>query len=120
PAGETLPDWSTVNNTTMTLTVTGVNAASILGTPAAPPFFLDRSSPTSSVTFPGNGAFLATPPTLAGPSQDAFANQLGQVSAGVKSVSIYLKRTDINDYWDVVSGTWTAVVTASTVSYNSV
>ncbi|MFI5361788.1 MAG: hypothetical protein ACHQ49_07440, partial [Elusimicrobiota bacterium] len=117
--GDVLPDWGSVNNTTMTLKVTGINEVPILGTPAITQFYVDRSSPTSSVTFPGDGAFLGAPPALTGPSVDDLWGQSGQVSAGVQSVSMYLIRTDLNDYWDVVSGSWTNIVTASTVAYNT-
>ncbi len=121
PANEVVPDWSTVNNTTMTLTVAGVNAAAIVETPAPNvEFFIDRSSPTSTVQFPASGAYLASPPTLSGQSIDFDNGQPGPIAAGVGTVSIFLQRLDTNNYWSVALGTWTPTVTASTVAYNTV
>jgi hypothetical protein len=119
PSGEVMPDWGLLNNTTFTLTVAGVNNASILGTQDQVSFFIDRSSPTSSVTFPVTNTFVASAPTLTGPSVDAYYGQSGQVSAAVKTVRFRLKRTDNNYYWSHNTSTWVAAVTASTASYNT-
>ena len=119
PGGEVLPDWAAVNNTTMTLTVTGINFAGISASPLSNTFGIDRSSPTSTITFPAVNTFVSAPPTLTGNASDAFAGQANQVSAGIKTVRMHLKRLDTNYYWDVVTSTWLPATTVSTVSYNS-
>ncbi|MBI4386226.1 MAG: hypothetical protein HY551_02475, partial [Elusimicrobia bacterium] len=120
PPDETLPNWGAVNDTTFTLTSVGYNSAGQNESDKQVQFYVDRSSPISSVSFPGNNSYINAPPVLGGSTADPV---IGQVAAGILNpggVKIRLKRTDraSDDYWSVVSGTWTSI-TPSTVPYFS-
>ena len=103
-----------VNNTTFTLKATGINYAAVRETPShLTQFYVDRSSPISSVVFPTNGAFLAVAPTLTGAIVDPF----GANGVGIKTVKIELIRTFDNFYWDHLASTWTVAAAQSTAAY---
>ncbi|MFA6003940.1 MAG: hypothetical protein WC881_07720, partial [Elusimicrobiota bacterium] len=121
-AGEALPNWSSLNNTTFTVTVTGENSSGILENSPFPAnavsvqFYIDMTSPTASVSFPIDGGFVNSTPTLSGLVNDPMINS---VSAGMKDpngVKIRLMRTSDTKYWDQALGDWSGL-TAGTVTY---
>ncbi|MBI4424386.1 MAG: hypothetical protein HY554_11690, partial [Elusimicrobia bacterium] len=120
PQGERLPDWGGVNNATLTVTSVGYNLAQL---PETPPkvsqFYVDRSSPVSSVAFPASDSFVTGRPTPGGPIVDPSPSTVLSGVRPIKGVRMRLRRMDSGYYWDVASNSWVFQETYSTVTYHA-
>ena len=109
PGNEALPNWTTVNDTTFTLTETGYNAFNIAELqPTGLSFVIDMSSPVSKVIFPFNNMAVAVPPTIQGTTQDPVYKEITAASKLLvpNGVRLRLKMTAPVQYWEEHLAAW--------------
>ncbi|MDD5655836.1 MAG: hypothetical protein PHF00_01080, partial [Elusimicrobia bacterium] len=123
PAGEQLPNWPALNNTTFTLRTAGINSAGQVENAPWPSgalatqFYVDMTSPAAGVGFPSDGGFINSTPTLSGTISDPSVNL---VAAGMKDpngVNVRLVRVSDGSCWDQTAGNWAACPKTSTAAY---
>jgi len=120
PGDEALPFW--INDTTYTFSSRGRNSAGYSEfTPKSLDFYIDQSSPTSTVVYPADSSFVNTFPTITGSVVDPVK---GWVASGLKDPSgiyVRIKRLDNGQYWDQPSKGWTGSnVFTSSANYHPV
>ncbi|MBI5883380.1 MAG: Ig-like domain repeat protein, partial [Elusimicrobia bacterium] len=115
-----LPNWLLVNNTTFTVTETGYNRENAAESPnTAIQFYIDMSSPMSTIAFPYDVSYVSYPPTMNGLTNDRQA-LYGSAASGIKDpngVWVRLKRNDNGQEWNQTQGGWLGGAQPSSAAY---